>query len=550
MVMRFILIIAAFLLWANAAMAATLNASVDRKDLTADEHITFTLSLINSNTRLRAEGISPNVDLSVLATNFDLGTPSANNRFNLSREGGRSTSSITVDLFPKRAGRYTLPPFQVDGQSSQPITINVRAAPVSATPELFVRSGVNKTAVWTREQTIVYLELLHRVNLDTASLGGDIETAPLRVELLEYRKLPQIERKEQIAGMAYNVQRITWALFPTQSGNLTVHLPDIWAITANGRRLRLPGGQHQIQVKALPPGVPADMLVGKPDISQSPLTILPDINSLTSWNIRLRAPVSDHALPATLPGLTAPPQIKLYLDNAQRKMEESAEGVTGIANYTVSVTPLVAGEFRMPAIRIPYFDPQRGAIGIAESPGQTLVVKTGPEPAAATSIARSPSSGAQSPVNQIKPESARSPTQLLAWQLATLFFAMLWLATLMPWLRARALSRKEKHIKEVTVTQPSHTEKRARPLQAILLEAFGSQSLEQGLSEWEQRHSVDHQLRETVQAVQRLYYGKEKTNEESLWPAVQAAVAKIQTGIPSRPIQKDKWSPDSFASRV
>ncbi|MEQ6340799.1 MAG: BatD family protein [Gammaproteobacteria bacterium] len=525
-------------LWASNTLAATLTASVDRKELAVNEHIVFTLSLINSDTRLRAEGISPNVDLSVLTKNFDLGTPRADNRFILTREGGRSTSSITVELFPKRPGAVTIPAFSVDGLRSQPVTIKASPTASNTNPEVFIRSGVNKTTVWAREQTIAHIDLYHRINLTTASLGGDIEASPMRIDLMEYRKLPQAERKEEVAGISYNVQRIAWAIFPAQSGELTVRLPDVWAITANGRRLRLPGGQHRLQVKALPAGIPADILVGKPEISQAPLTALPDANSLTSLSITLRAPVGANALPGTLPGLAAPAQVKLYQDNAQRRTDETADGLTNVATYILSVTPLAAGNFRLPPIRLRYFDPQRGVMDTVESPGQTLLVNAGPKPV--TPAVAAPASRSTAKIHD---------TSSLAWQITALTFAVLWLATLGLWLRARRTPPLKKSlVKEM----PGETKtfRTAHPLQAILLDAFGAPSLEQGLGEWEARFGVDQELRETVRTVQRLYYGKQKVDEEKLRPTVQAAVARIHAGAPIKQAIADRWSPQAFTSRV
>ncbi len=549
MVRKIILLITACILWAvtlSAQAAPMLMASVDRTTIKMDEHIVFTLSLINSDTRLRAEGLSPNVDLRVLAADFETGIPRATNRFNLSRnEGGQSNraiSSITVELFPKRIGRHTLPAFQIDGHRSQPIAINVTAAIATDTPEVFIRSGVNKTTVWAGEQTLIYLELLHRVNISTVSLGGGIQTSPARIELIDYRKLPQTERKEQIAGITYHVQRMAWALFPTQSGNLSISVPDIWAITEKGRRVRLPGKQHPIQVKALPTGVAADILIGKPEINQSLLTALPDLNSLTSWNITLRAPVMDHTLPANLPGLTAPTHIKLYLDNAQRQVEENGDGIVSVANYTVSVTPLAAGEFRMPTIIIPYFDTLRGSIDKIELPGQTLAVKSGPPP-----VTMTPATITDGHAKSQPSASALSRERSWPWQIATLIFAVLWLTTLILWKRRRPPQNlQEKTVGHKVLNEQSEPLSR-RPLQTMLLEAFGSQSLEQGLHEWEKRHGVDQELRQTVRGVQRFYYGKEKIDDAHLEQAVRIAVTKIHAAHPPSSSYLDNaWLPESF----
>jgi len=115
-----------------AVQAAELKATVDRREAALNEHVALTISLINSDTRLRAEGISPNVDLSVLTKDFDIGTPHVENRYNIYRGRGRSTSELSVDLFPRRDGRLVIPAFRVDGLSTAPIIIEARKLPAGA----------------------------------------------------------------------------------------------------------------------------------------------------------------------------------------------------------------------------------------------------------------------------------------------------------------------------------------------------------------------------------------------------------------------------------
>jgi hypothetical protein len=160
----------ALLIFASAR-AAELTAAVDRKEVMLDEHVVLSLSLINSDTRLRAEGISPNVDLSVLAKDFDIGTPHVENRYNIYRGRGRSTSELKVDLFPRRDGRLTIPAFSVDGLSTAPIVVAARKLPPGALPEIFSKAGVSAASVWQREQLVAWLDVYHRVPLKTASVG-------------------------------------------------------------------------------------------------------------------------------------------------------------------------------------------------------------------------------------------------------------------------------------------------------------------------------------------------------------------------------------------
>ena len=86
-------LIAALLLslFSTTLFAATLEARVDKKELVSNEHLTLTLALINSDTRLRATGINPNIDLSILTDNFELGIPQSSNRYSPFRNRGRSS---------------------------------------------------------------------------------------------------------------------------------------------------------------------------------------------------------------------------------------------------------------------------------------------------------------------------------------------------------------------------------------------------------------------------------------------------------------------------
>jgi hypothetical protein len=116
------------------AASGTFTAAVDRTELYQNEHVVLTLSLADSDTRLRAEGVKPNIDLTLLTDQFELGVPRTDFRFNMAREERRSTSELTVELFPKRSGRLTVPAFAVDGLRTEPIALQVLPLPADARP--------------------------------------------------------------------------------------------------------------------------------------------------------------------------------------------------------------------------------------------------------------------------------------------------------------------------------------------------------------------------------------------------------------------------------
>jgi hypothetical protein len=505
-----------------------------------NEHVVLTLSLINSDERLRAEGVSPNVDLSVLTKEFDIGTPHVENRYNIYRGQGRSTSALNVDLFPRRAGRLTIPAFTVDGLSTAPITIVAHPLPAGSLPEIFSKAGVSSQSVWQRQQVVTWLDVYHRIELKTASIGEYIETEPTAIELMEHQDLPQSERKETVGGVAYGVTRIAWALFPKQSGTLTIHLPDVWAVTADGRKLRLPHQQQRVEVKALPADVSADIAVGTPILTQTTPSPAPTINNISTWTVTVRGPFSRFALPDTLPLTTIPAHIKVYSDHGQRNTETVTAGLTSVVSYTLSALPQDSGTFKLPPLRIPYFDTARGAMAVAELPGAHFTVPGGAADTMAPSSRAAPAAATQEP--------ATSDGNALPWQLATLLFAALWLISMiLLWRRPRASLPKAANDVPAAREPPPATH---HPLQAQLLAAFGSRTLEQGLNAWERHHGRDGQLRATVRAVQQICYGEgEDKDSSALSRAVGDAVAKIRAQSASgSPAGNDPWRPESFAT--
>ena len=537
------LIVLLLMLWSLAsAQAAELTAEVDRKEVALHEHVVLTISLINSDTRLRAQGVSPNIDLSVLTRDFDIGTPHVENNYNIFRGRGRSTSKLSVDLFPRRAGRFTIPTFSVDGLSTKPITVEARGLPPGAIPEIFSRAGVSKDTVWQRQQFVAWLDVYHRVQLKTASIGEYISTEPLAIELMEHRDLPQSERKETVKGVDYDVTRIAWAIFPKQSGALTVYLPDVWIVTADGRKLRLPHQQRQVKVKTLPAEVTADIAVGKPHVTQTAPVPAPSVNNISTWTVTLRGPFSRFALPDILPMPPLPPGIKIYGDHAQRDSETLTSGLTSVLSYTLSALPQNGGTFDLPPLRIPYFDTARGTLAVTELPGASFTVPGGAADTAA-SLSRAV------PADATQRSATSGSDNALMWQLATLLFAVLWLvSTILLWRRSRAsLPRATNDAPAVREPPPPAIH---HPLQAQLLAAFSSRTLEQGLSAWERNYGRDEQLRATVRAVQQLCYGKgEDTNGATLSRAVEDAVAKIRAqAVSGSPAGNDPWRPESFAT--
>jgi len=530
------------MLFSTVTVAATLNADVDRKTLYQDEFVLFKLSLINSETRLRAEGEAPNVDLTLLSGDFELGIPQATHNYNVFRNRGRATSAVSVALFPKRSGRLIIPSFTVDGLRSKPITLEVAPPKVDKTPAVFSRSGVTRQEVWSREPTLAYLDLYHRVELKEARLGGKIETTPLQVQL---SKLPPTERQITIDGMSYAVTRSLWSITPLDDRHVTVDFPDIWIETRNGDKIRLPFTSSRIEVKPLPEGVPAQILMGKPTLSQRLDGETFRVNEPIPWEITLSAPVDINQLPDTLPVSGISPRIKLYLEKAMRTAGDTggADKPQSSAVYHGYIIPLASGKISTPDIRIPYFDTRSGFVTILELKGEVLTIG---EAIVETMQDTLSPAGATLPLRAAPLDGGDAWT----WQVISALLTLLWLSTLgLWWWRGRAAENGE-----ATVTgRDTSPGSNAPPLIALLLAALQSTTLEQGLQKWEKRHGRDENLRGIIAELQRYYYGARKTGDEgNLRQKTVETANRIRTASCescSKP-DADPWSPRAFLRRL
>jgi hypothetical protein len=538
MVRRFIQLWLFTLLVITTANAAELTATVDRTQLRLNEPLLFTLSLINSDTRLRAEGVNPNVDLTLLSNNFDIGKPEASNNYNIYRGEGRSTSTIKVELFAKRSGKLTIPAFEVDGLKSNVISVNVLPKSASEAEEIFATSGSNVKSAWAGQQLVVYIDLYHRVELASASMGSGLESEPTMIDLLPSWELPQASRKEKRKGYEYDVERIAWSVFPNQAGPFRVILPDLWITTKAGRKVRMPSQTLNFDIKALPAGLPKGIIIGKPELSAPPPPQDFKQYELSQWTLTLKAPVAVTTLPKFLPGIQLPEGLKLYPDPARYSTEKKNTGITDIADYTLSIMPLHKGEFELPTIRVPYFDPDNGKAALVGIPGTKISVAAGTVPQPQSTLADT-ASGSTTATNE------DGSTSIDIWQISTIVLALLWLTTLYLW--RRQPTQTAAPVKPAPATVIPIKDKR-HPLQQQLLTAMHSKTLEEGLQQWLQHQPDDRVVLDAVRAVQRFCYGHGDESEAEIESKVRAAVELIER-MPVRndSVAVDRWKAESFS---
>jgi len=516
----------------DVAQGATFSAHVDRKSMTQDETLILELMLADSDTRLRAEGEQPNVDLTLLSQEFELGMPREHHRFNIERNRGRTTSTLHVELFPRHTGNLTIPTFTVGGLSTQAIAVRVVKADPEHLRELFVRTGVIKDRLWVHETTLLYLDLYHRVDIESAQLGGLPDTEPKNIDL---ERIGTRDRTETVNGLEYEVNRTAWGMAPRQAGTIKVHMPDVWIVTRSGKKRRLPFSDFTISAKALPADIPTGIVVGQPELvietpdrpakSDAPIPV----------KLTIRANTLPQLLPVTAPMLDIPEGIRPYQE-APRVEGPAFDGddriITSVT-YPMQLLPARAGHFQLPAITLPYFDVDTGHLVIASIAGPTLDVAAQPEETRTSLVSTTSVAGNDHHQTNRKDD-------VLTWQLTSLGLAVLWIGTLL------IIRLRRRRAPTPLPSQPPASD--SGDPGARLLAAMGTRTLEAGLARWETRFGIDPKRRAVVHAVQQARYAGGDPGEEQ---SLHRIVDEILAAMPKGPLTEDQpprdpWRPEHF----
>lgn len=516
---------------AQSIVASEFATTVDQTHINADEHMVLTFTLTNSDTPLRAEGLSPTIELNTLSKDFDLGRPTTSKRYNLVNGQGRSTETLTVALFPKRIGTLRIPPFTLDGLKTKPIFVTITQPADHNAPEVFSRAGATKASVWQREQLVVYLDLYHRTPLKSAQLGDELSAAPTPIDLLDFSRLITQERTETHAGFTYTVTRNSWVLYPKETGVLTLTLPDVWVVTQAQRQLRLAAQIQTIQVKALPANVPLTLPVGKVTLHQTDAIPILD-NTFIGWTVTISGPVALTEFPEQL---SIHSQEKIFIDRAIKTTYSANDDIINSARYSITAPTPATGAFTLPAMSWPYFDTESGITTSALLPAHSITIAR-----QATPYSEHPN---PKPEKLLPTVTKMSPSNY-AWQIISGIFAFAAALTFL------ALKKKRSSPQINTSTSATETfpPTPQNTFKLELLNALHARSLDQGLAMWERQYGTHPQVKSAVTTVQRLCYSEDhQTDWNALRENVTVAIGIIRSSFEIE-ASIDPWAPTSFVT--
>jgi hypothetical protein len=445
---------------------AEVRAWLDRDRIGAGE--TATLNIETDQVSAATPDYSP------LYPDFEVTGNTSSRRVEIVNGASRSRVLFAVALRPLRGGVIAIPALAVGGERTQPLQLRVSAAapaPTRAGGTVFIESQADADSPYVQQAVGYTVRLYYATSLISGQLDQD---APQGATL--QRVGDDLQYQREVAGKRYTVVERRYLLIPERSGALAIPGARFRGVGVGGffddlfgdgrRDLGASGAPRTLQVRPMPANAPQPWLPLR-GLKLQYLSTPQAARAGEAASITVEARVdgaSATQLPELQLGSVAGAQVFADPPQVAESFEQGRPQVRVVRKF--SVVPSRAGPLRVPGPRMNWWDVQTGAMRTASLPDANFDVAPGAnDQAADTTTAPATEHSRQRWIEVPFVQGA-----VHAWALATVVFALLWLATLW-W----ALHRQPKAA--AVVAGPSDSA--SRPTDPVSRMTF-SQALAQG----------------------------------------------------------------------
>ena len=383
-----------------------------------------------------------------LERDFVLSGHTSSRQFESVNGRSRTRTLFAVALRPRRDGALQVPPLRVGSEFTRPLALQVAAGapapvPARAGQTVFIESELDSTEPYVQQAVGVTLRLYYATSL----LSGQFDQDPPEGAALQ-RVGEDVQYQRELSGKRYTVIERRYLLVPERSGALTLPAARFRGqgmggffddLFGDGRRdLSALGQAKVLQVRPVPDGAAQPWLPVR-GVSLQYLATPQAVRAGEAITVTVEARV-DGASATQVPELQlpAPAGAQVFADPPQ--LEESFERgrpqVRMVRRF--SVVPAQAGTLRIAGPGLAWWDVRAGAQRTATLPDLQVRVAPG---AGAGAVA--------APVRDVARTAAPASSQrwirvpfvqgaVHPWALATVAFALAWLATLWWGLHRRA----------------------------------------------------------------------------------------------------------------
>lgn len=372
---QFVLFVCA-LIFSAISSAATLTATVDRKQISENDN--FRLFL-----RFDEQVGFGQPDLEVLKPNFRVVSQQKSNQFRSVNGKTTSYTEWAITLSPERTGELVIPAISFKGERSQPVTITVnklsQAVKDKLAKEFFFDIEVSSESAFVQSEIIYSEKLYYAINHEDATLSEFKVTDAHVVPLGDVRQYTTT-----IDGQRLGVYERRFAIFPEESGELVIPGQRFNASIVNpynrwsrGRPISVVAEPIRIDVKPMANNYP-----------QAPWLPSTQVSIQDSWSKKpsewkVGEPVTRTIIirakglsGSQLPGIALPvsDSLKYYPDQSEHNDNIDDNGITGLRQESLAIVPTVSGRVKIEEVRIPWWNTELNQIEYAIIPAQTIMV--------------------------------------------------------------------------------------------------------------------------------------------------------------------------------
>lgn len=361
-----------------SAQAAEIHVSVDRNPVNLNESFQLIFSANDD-----PDG---KPDFSVLQQQFEVLNQQRSSSSSWVNGKSQHNQQWTLTVMAKQAGELLIPPVAFGDDVSKPLKLTVtdKSSNLANNDDLFLEVQATPDKPFVQSQVIYSLRLYRRVQIAQASLSEP----ELKEAVIE--KLGEDSNyTTQIKGVDYWVTERKYAIFPQQSGVLTIP-----ALTLNAEIVSAQAGRNSFFGQAI---------TQNKRVSSKPITLnvqaVPEALKQAAWlsaeSLQLTEQWSDSQLqvkvgePLTrtvtlvakgstvgqLPELStqiAVEGIKTYPDQPQLQEAKNNDGLTAMRQEKIAFIANKAGEYQLPAIDVAWFNSKTQQLETAHLPAVTI----------------------------------------------------------------------------------------------------------------------------------------------------------------------------------
>jgi hypothetical protein len=407
----------------NAQAAVT--ASIDRADIEINESFMLKVTVDTD--------IDTEPDASVLEADFHIGQRSQLSNTTIINGQISRSRTWTYVLMPKRAGDLVIPPITAGNEQSRPLHIAVapQSNAVPGEADIFVSTEVDRGTSYVQAQVLYTVKVYRSVatrqpRLSEPGFGGVEVLIELAGEERSYESI--------LNGKNYNVVERVYALFPQESGELSIAPARFEARVLRGGRITgrkvFESEPLTVVVNPIPPPPPEF-----PNVAWLPAKSveLSEVWSREPDRLPVGEPITRHVTIMALGQLSTqipvidpavPDSVKIYPDKPELRVTAEPGGIKAMRKDQYAMIGVHAGVVELPALRLPWWNIEQGEWQVASLPSRSLTIL----PSGETALSPVIEQAVEAP-----PEAETTKLESGFWRRVSEGLIALWLLTVFAW---------------------------------------------------------------------------------------------------------------------